>query len=92
MSPTRIFIAGALLLSWALPAQAQGARVYGSVTDQEGNALAGTSVTFTDPAGAYNTRTLETNDKGDVRKFHRMYRIEAGAATPIPDATPGARQ
>ncbi len=29
------------------------------------------------------------NDKGDVRKFHRMYRIEGGTATPIAEAGAG---
>jgi len=37
--------------------------------------------------------TTDFNDKGDVRKFHRMYRIESGQAVPIPELTgaPGAK-
>jgi hypothetical protein len=65
MTPIRIsYVIAVALLLGASPAHAQVARVAGTVTDEEGRAIKGATVTAENPDHTPSTLTSSTDDKG----------------------------
>jgi tetratricopeptide (TPR) repeat protein len=72
--PWRSVVVGLGVLALGSPALAQGARVQGRVLDEEGQAIAGATVTLANPSVG-PARTASTNDKGEWA----VLGLEAGA-------------